>query len=100
MVCFLYRGSGRAVNLSRVSFDPTDDALILTGYTSFLDSSVLVIGAVLAGTGECEIGDVIAFNASTREIETEGSISCLLLICALVCVYSSLCVYISVLFYL
>ena len=44
----------------------------MTDYTSFLNSSVLVTGAMLASTGDCVIGDTIAFNISTQENDNEG----------------------------
>ena len=44
----------------------------MTDYTFFLNSSVLVTGAVLASNGDCVIGDSIAFNISTQENDNEG----------------------------
>ena len=66
------RGSGTATTLSEVSLDLTSGTLTMTDYTSFLNSSVLVTGAVLASTGDCVLGDTIAFNISTQENDSEG----------------------------
>ena len=44
----------------------------MTDYISFLNSSVLVTGAMLASNGDCVIGDTIAFNLSTQEKDSEG----------------------------
>ena len=44
----------------------------MTDYTSFLNSSVLVTGAVLASNGDCVIGDTIAFDISTQENDSKG----------------------------
>ena len=64
------RGSDGAVRLSRVINNGT---LTTTGYTLFLNSSVLVTGAILASTGECTISEMVTFYTSTREIETKGT---------------------------
>ena len=69
----LSRGSGRATTLSHISDNGT---LASTGYTSFLESSVLVTGAVLASTGQCTIEDVVTFNISTQEIDSTGITLC------------------------
>ena len=66
------RGSGTATTLSEVSLNLTSGTLTMTDYTSFLNSSVLVTGAVLASNGDCVIGDTIAFNISTQENDNEG----------------------------
>ena len=44
----------------------------MTDYTSFLNLSVLVTGAVLASNGDCVIGDTIGFNISTQEKDNKG----------------------------
>ena len=69
----LPRGSGRATSLSRVSGNGT---LSSSGFISFLDSSILITGAVLASTGQCIIEDVVTFDISTQEIDSNGIIQC------------------------
>ena len=44
----------------------------MTDYTSVLNSSVLVTGAVLASNGDCVIGSIITFNISTQDNDNEG----------------------------
>lgn len=62
-----HRGSGE------MTVNQLSDDGILTGYTSFLNSPVLVTGAVLAGTTECTIQRTIAFNASIQGSKNQGS---------------------------
>ena len=66
------RGSGTATTLSEVSLNLISGTLTMTDYTSFLNSSVLVTGAVLASNGDCVIGDTIGFNISTQEKDNKG----------------------------
>ncbi|CAI8001574.1 Proto-oncogene tyrosine-protein kinase receptor Ret [Geodia barretti] len=60
----------KSLNLSRIIIN--NGSLTTTNYTSFLDSSVLVTGAIIASTGPCIIDDTIAFNISTRDTESQG----------------------------
>ena len=58
----------RMSKLSQVIIS-SNGSLTTTSYTSFLVSSVLVTGAIVASTSSCVISDEIAFNVSTQDTD-------------------------------
>lgn len=64
--CTLCRGSGRFTKLAVVEngMVPSDTAL-----SGILNSSILVTGAMLVGTGDCMVtghGNIVSINASVQ----------------------------------
>ena len=73
IINFICSGVGTATTLAKVISQVlnNDTTLTLLEYTEFLDSAVLVTGAVLVSTGPCSVENMrISVNASIRKVGT------------------------------
>ena len=76
MTCSGYSyDDSRSSQISRV-IELENGTLTITDYTSFLERSVFVTGAIIAATGSCYFDDHFTFNASIQPTEYKGMYTC------------------------
>ena len=82
-MCSLFNSDGyssKVSSLALVTVNFTEGSVIMSNFTSFLPSAMLVMGAIVVSVGECRVHRAISFNTTLRRTSTSECIVCFILI--------------------